>query len=880
MPLTIETPAPDARDLLTQEEAHARAAAVSAVRYDLAVQFAANAATFRGAIGVEFTLAAGAAATAAARGVFLCFRGRTIHAMRLNGVAITAPDWNGYRLVLPAAGLKLGAVNRLEVEYENAYDTGGDGVFRFIDPEDNGEYVYTNFEPYESHRMAPLFDQPDIKGRLSLRVLAPADWTVLANGGEAGVSAAEPDGRSWRTFIETPPLSSYLYCLAVGTFVGRRSEVRIPGRAEAIPVGLWSRRTLATFVEHDRFLRLTEQAFAFYADLFGRAYPFDKLDHIYCPEFSTGAMENVGLITYNEGYMFRSAPTPSDVTDLAEVVFHEVAHMWFGDLVTMRWWNDLWLNESFATYVSYLCLTEGSDFPGAWREFNVQLKRWALAEDDAPTTHPIAGLVADTDQTFLNFDGITYGKGGAVLKQLGARLGRAGLSAGLHTYFERHAYGNATLDDFLAALEAGSGVPLGDWSNQWLRTSGPNRFAVAISPTPGGRIARLSVNQEVVSGDPILREHLIRIALLRPAANGGVAIEAHEALISGAQSDIAAAVGSPLPIGAVPNLDDLAVGKVALDDATLRLVEERLEAIPDGLLRQVIWTAIWELVRDGRYPVARYAALLVDRLPEEPESTIVQQIAESTISSLLMRYLPDGERERWGSRLVDVARRRLARGGDEGMRIIWSRILVLAAVTPRDVEEGWQVATGETPLDGVEIDQDHRWALLVRGASFGSPQSAARLRAEALRDPSDRGQRALISAAVATPEVAAKHAAWARFFVPDGYGSVVRTTAAVAGFAWPWQRELLTPYLRQLPEALLALGAADSTFARNWFRAASLGLWGDPGAALVAIDAFLVNVNDPAHAIPEVDAARLRRLGLTERDALQRILRQRSLAAG
>ena len=331
-----------------------------------------------------------------------------------------------------------------------------------------------------------------------------------------------------------------------------------------------------------------------------------------------------------------------------------------------------------------------------------------------------------------------------MLFRSGARLGRAGLSAGLHTYFERHSYGNATLADFLDALEAGSGVPLGNWSNEWLRTSGPNRFAVEITPTPGGRIGRLTVKQEVVSGDPILREHLIRVALLRAAPNGGIAIEAHEAVISGAQSSIPAAIGSPLPIGAIPNLDDLAVGKVALDEGTLGLVEGQLEAIPDGLLRQVIWTAIWELVRDGRYPVARYAALLVDRLPEEPESTIVQQVAESTIGPLLMRYLPDGERERWGSRLVDGARRRLARGGDAGMRIIWSRILVLAAVTPRDVEEGWQVAAGETALEGVEIDQDHRWTLLVRGASFGSPQSAERLRAEALRDPSDRGQRALI----------------------------------------------------------------------------------------------------------------------------------------
>jgi len=273
---------------------------------------------------------------------------------------------------------------------------------------------------------------------------------------------------------------------------------------------------------------MTEQAFLYFGALFGREYPFDKLDHVFAPEFATGAMENVGLIIYHEQYLFRSRPTASDITSLTEVVFHEIAHMWFGNLVTMRWWDDLWLNESFATYVSYLCLTEGAPYPDAWRDFNVQLKGWALREDDAPTTHPIAGSVLDTDQTFLNFDGITYGKGGAVLKQLGARLGREGFAAGLRLYFQRHAFANATLADFLAALEEGSGVPLADWSAQWLRTSGPNRFAAEVAEGPGGSIASLSVRQEVVSGDPVLRQHLMRIALIYPDRSG-VRIEGHEA---------------------------------------------------------------------------------------------------------------------------------------------------------------------------------------------------------------------------------------------------------------------------------------------------------------------------------------------------------------
>lgn len=869
MSLTIETPGAEARDVLTQVEAAARAAAVSDVRYALRLDLAANVATFRGQIVTRFTLAAGHAGP-----IFLCFRGRTIHGLTLNGVVIDAPEWNGYRLTLPAARLKAGAENLLEVSYENAYDTGGDGVFRFIDPEDQAEYIYTNFEPYEAHRMAPLFDQPDIKAKLTLTVAAPAAWQVFGNGAETAASPEGPGG-TLHTFAETPPLASYLFSFAAGPFVGKRFEVAIPGRAEPVQVGLWSRGSLEKYLSYDLFEKMTSQAFIYYGELFGREYPFEKLDHVYCPEFNVGAMENVGLISYTERYIFLSTPTPSDLTDLAEVVFHEIAHMWFGNLVTMRWWDDLWLNESFATYAAALCLTEGSEHTSAWQEFNVQLKRWSLVEDDSPTTHPIAGTVADTDQTFLNFDGITYGKGGAVLKQLGARLGRAGFSAGLRLHFQRHAFGNATLAEFLASLEEGSGVSLADWSAQWLRTSGPNRLGAEVTPSSSGTIGSLTVTQEVVSGDNVLREHLLRVALLYPGDANTVTIEPHEVLVTGARTDVPSAAGRPLPLAVIPNHDDLAVGKLGLDEGTLRFVETRMEAIPDGLLRQLTWMAIYELVRDGRYPAARYAHLLIERLPHEVDSSIVQGVVESTMSGLLHRYLPDGERERWGSLIVDAARARLARGGSEGMRIVWSRVMVMASVTPRDVEETWQVAVGETPLDGVEIDQDHRWSLLVRAASFGAPNSAERLAAEAQRDPSDRGERSLLAAEVAAPNVAAKRAAWARILRSDGYGSVRRTLAAASGFAWPWQHELLAPYVAQIPTALLALGSADATFARDLVtRSASLGLWGSPATMLAAVDALLTNISDPAHGIPPVDAARLRRFALLERDGLIRVLRQ------
>ena len=304
MSLTIETPGAEARDVLTQVEAAARAAAVGDVRYELRLDLAANAATFRGHLVTRFSLAAGHTGP-----IFLCFRGRTIHSLTLNGVAIDAPDWSGYRLTLPAAHLKGGSENLLAVSYENAYDTGGDGVFRFIDPEDQGEYVYTNFEPYEAHRMAPIFDQPDIKAKLSLTVVAPATWKVFGNGAETATSA-DGAGGMLHTFAETPPLASYLFAFAAGPFVGRRFEVAIPGRATPVQVGLWSRGSLEKHLSYDLFQKMTSQAFTYFGDLFGREYPFEKLDHVYCPEFNVGAMENVGLITYTS--LLYTSPSPRD----------------------------------------------------------------------------------------------------------------------------------------------------------------------------------------------------------------------------------------------------------------------------------------------------------------------------------------------------------------------------------------------------------------------------------------------------------------------------------------------------------------------------------------------------------------------------------------
>jgi aminopeptidase N len=473
-----DAPAPT-RDVLTRDEAAGRAARVGAIAYDLALALTAEETTYRGEARLAF----------AVRGtddLFLDFRGGTIERLEVNGTPVDRPDRPGARIVLP--GELLAPDTRVRVVYENAYDRNGDGFHRFVDPVDGEVYIYSNFEPFEAHRLFPCFDQPDLKGTLAIRVTAPASWAVVSNNPIERVDEAS-DGRRTHRFVTTPPISTYLAAVIAGPYVGVHAEHR------GIPLGVWSRRSVAPFVDADEIFAITRQGMDFYTALFSRPYPFAKYDQIFVPEFNAGAMENAGAVTFTEQHVYRDPPTETQRLGRAETILHELAHMWFGDLVTMRWWDDLWLNESFATYVSTRALADATRFEGAWRAFHADMKRWGYQADDRSTTHPISGVVADTDATFYNFDGITYGKGAAVLKQLVAWVGRDAFSAGLRVYFERHAWGNASLADFLAALEEGSGRDLGDWAQRWVETSSMNVLS-AHWTVAGGRIERLELVQE------------------------------------------------------------------------------------------------------------------------------------------------------------------------------------------------------------------------------------------------------------------------------------------------------------------------------------------------------------------------------------------------
>ena len=516
-------------------------------------------------------------------------------------------------------------------------------------------------------------------------------------------------------------------------------------------------------------------------------------------------MENVAAVTHSERLIFRDPPTENQRLTRAEVILHEMAHMWFGNLVTMRWWNDLWLNESFATYMAYLALTTATRFTTAWQSFNSGMKAWAYRQDQLPTTHPIAGEVASTEETFLNFDGITYGKGAAVIKQLVAAMGLEGFRAGMRLYFRRHAFGNTTLREFLDALEAGIREAGGErdlhaWAALWLETPSVNTIAAGWE-ADGGAIGRLWLSQSAPGEHPTLRPHHVTLGLWREGEHPGDAVvEELPASIDGSAADVPAAVGRPVPLFVLPNHGDHAYAKLALDERSLAFARERLPDIADPLARQLCWRALWDMVRDQQLSSLDYLEALSRHLAVERDVELVETLL-ATAQGALMRYVPQDRQPAAAHSFFEQAWDLLPALPAGDLQILWTRTLIQVALTPGDIERTAKLADGSTRIPGLEVDQQMRWEIAARYAAHGLAGAEARADAQRERDPSDRGQRAALRIETSVPHPAVKAAAWERF-LGEGYGSLHLTVAAMSGFHWPAQRDLLTPYVERFFDLL------------------------------------------------------------------------------
>ena len=808
-------------NVLTQVEAADRAAVIHGVEYDLALSLRAGRPDYEGDVTIRFEHRDPAA------GVFLDCTGEEIVRLDVNDADALESEgvrWSRNRLQLPGALLRAG--NIVRVVYRNAYDHSGVGLHQFRDPEDGAEYLYTQFEPYEAHRMLPCFDQPDIKARYRLRVAAPADWSVVSNAPETGAAPAPgADGeppRRLHEFAQTQLFSPYLLALIAGPYHVFTDRHVSDGNGET-PLGIYCRKSLAAHMDPEEFFEVTKQGLTFFADFFDWPYPFEKYDQLFVPEFNFGAMENVGAITFSERMVFRDPPTDLQRLNRAEVVLHEMAHMWFGDLVTMRWWNDLWLNESFATYMSYLAMQEATRFRGgAWPAFHARMKAWAYEQDQLVTTHPISGAVPDTDATFLNFDGITYGKGASVLKQLVAAIGREGFRDGMRHYFRTHAWGNTTLAQFLAALSHGAGRDLEEWSQLWLEQAGLNTLT-AEWEAPDGRVSAFTVAQGAPPDHPTLRPHRVEIALFDAGADGAPSLRtAVPADIAGERTVIEELVGTAAPAAAFPNHDDHGYAKIALDPASLEFVRERLERFDDPLLRLQLWQSLWEMVRDQQFRSTEWLAMVHAKLPHEPALELVATTLAHA-QHVIGAYVPESRRLTEARALFDLAAEQLPRVASQDLRITWARNLVGAAAEPESLTAAWRLVDEGSGIEGFELDQDMRWSLAIRAAAQAAPDADARLAGERARDGSDRGQRALETAAVARPDADVKAVAWTRFR-EDRDSSLHIVRSAMGGFWanrdwWLENPALLSEYVtRFFAEIRGIFEGRDKDFATSFFR--------------------------------------------------------------
>ena len=787
-------------NVLTQAEAVERAALVSDVAYELALDLAAGSPDYRGVCTITFDHAA------PSLGTFLDFTTAEVEAIEINGVE-AEPQLENNRLLLD--GAMLAQRNTVRVAYRSEYDHIGAGLHQFTDPEDGAEYLYTHFEPYDAHRLLPCFDQPDLKAALRLEATAPAEWQVVANY-PAESSEPQGDGRTRHRFAETPRISTYLLALVAGPYV------RFDDQWEDVALGVLCRGSIAPHFDADEFFEVTRQGLTFFSDFFDFRYPFDKYDQVFVPEFNMGAMENVGCITFSERMIFRDPPTDIQRLNRAEVVLHEMAHMWFGDLVTMQWWNDLWLNESFATYMAYLAMEQATRWSGsAWSAFHARMKAWAYEQDQLPTTHPIAGEVPDTDATFHNFDGITYGKGAAVLKQLVATIGRDGFRDGMRDYFRTHAWGNTTLADFIAALERGSGRELQEWSRAWLETASLNTLAPEWS-ADGGGIDSFAIRQTAPREHPRLRPHRTEIAIYDAGDDGPVLRDAVPVDLDGAETVIENLIGASAPAAVFPNHDDHAFAKIALDLRSLAFVREQIDRFQTPFERLLFWHTLWDMVRDQHFAAGQFVSLAADKLAGENTLEIVQNVTGEALYAV-GRYIPDQYRLQHAEQIFDLAWNGLASAAEPDFRIVWARALIGAAQDPEHV--GRLVGALDGGVHGFEFDQDMRWSLVIKAVAYDLPGAFDLLEPELARDPSDRGTRAAETVRVSRADAEIKAEAW-RGFREDEQASLHILGSRMRGFWWKPQEALLAPYIdRFFDEVRDVFAERDKEFAVRFFGA-------------------------------------------------------------
>jgi aminopeptidase N len=763
-------------DNLTRDEAATRSALITVASYHVDLDLTGGDTTFDSVSVVRFGCAAPGSST------HLNLTAPAVREITLNDTPVSLDAFDGNRITLTG----LAAQNVLRVVADCAYSRSGEGLHRFTDPADGRVYLYSDLETFDAHRVYACFDQPDMKASYELAVTAPADWQVVSN---MAPESTVPDGGALRWhFPPTPVMPTYITAVAAGPYYAVHDE------HDGIPLGVYCRQSLASYLDADEILEVTRQGFDFYHNSFGIKYPFGKYDQLFVPEFKEGAMENAGCVTFVEAYIFRSRVTDFAREARGETILHEMAHMWFGDLVTMRWWDDLWLNESFATWAGTLAEAEATRWTSAWTTFAQLYKAWAYRQDQLPSTHPIAADIPDIAAVEVNFDGITYAKGASVLKQLVAYVGRENFLDAVRKYFAAHAWGNATLADLLAALEETSGRDLATWSAEWLQTAGVNTLRPSYSVDADDRFTEFAVEQEAPATHPVLRSHRIAIGLYdrTPGDEAGlVRRQRIETDVAGPRTVIPELVGQPRPDLVLVNDDDLTYAKIRLDDHSLRTLVDSIGAFTDSLPAALCWSATWDMVRDGEMAARDYVRLVLSGISSVADISVVQTLLRQA-SQAVRRFADPGWRQT-GLALMASTLRDLLRDAPAGSdtQLAYVRAFAGVAVSADDLALLAGLLDGSVVLDGLTVDTDLRWSLLGRLVSRGACGNDE-IDAELVRDATDAGERHAAACRAAIPTAEAKREAWDT--MTGGEQTLATFRATLSGFADPDQPELMEPY--------------------------------------------------------------------------------------
>lgn len=835
---------------ITQLEAEERAKYLSIDSYDVTLTIVPGQETFYSKSMVHFSCNEPGIDT------FIDAPARRVISATLNGNAVDVSNYDGESIFLK----NLAAENELIIELDSIFSKNGEGLQYSVDPADQEVYLYSQCAPALTRHMYACFDQPDLKATFTLTATVPNHWEAISNSPVESKTPSGADYTTWK-FLPTARLATYITAFIAGPYHHVHDEYI---GEKKIPLGIYCRKSLAQHLDHENIFTVTKQGFKYFEKVFGLAYPFDKYDQIAVIDYNWGAMENVGAVTFKEDlFVYRSRVTERLYKYRANTILHEMSHMWFGNMVTMKWWNDVWLNESFAEWASYTATQEATEYKDIWTEFNARRKTWALRQDQMSSTHPIAVDVKDIDTANNNFDGITYAKGASVLIQLVAYVGRENFIRGLQKYFSKHAYQNTTLADLLVELEATSGRDLKQWSATWLGTAGVNTMRPALKVVDGVYTG-VGIIQEaptVPEGSTELRPHRMAVGLFDLRHGVILRRKSVELDVTGAMTQVPELIGEKEADLVLLNDGDMTYAKIRFDERSLATLKDHMGAIADSLSRALCSSAAWDMLRDAEISSTDYVDIALAGLPGETDITVVSQITER-LATAVDQYAHEAVR--------DALRTQVASGLESLMdsaipesdhQLQYARAFATMANSQEQNQRIGMILKGE--LKGLTLDADLRWHLLCSLAERGLV-THSELDAELKKDPSTLGELNHLFAVAALPTAEDKAKAWAQ--IASEETSNANRVALVNGFNRPLHRALIESYVDNYFELVVVMSGRKSLEATTRFTQYAFPMYSTTQQTLDKANYWL-NVTG------KDSSPGLRRLVAEGRDALARAIK-------